>query len=78
MELGIKDEEKKLYKQADDVAENVLENLENERDFKKSTKTYHSQNARYNFTMNIYCQKLDENELDKIFNYMNKRFGIEY
>mgnify|MGYP001088572330 CR=1 FL=1 len=77
MELGIEDEETKLYKQAEDVADNVLDNLDNQN---KSTlsKTYNSKSDKYNFSMNVYCEKLNNEELDKIFNYINKRFGVEY
>ncbi len=77
MELGIEDEEKKLYKQADDVADNVLDSLEKANE-EIPTRTYNSSNARYSFQMNVYVQKLDSNELDNIFNYINKRFGAEY
>lgn len=77
MELGIEDEEDNLYKQADDVAENVLDNLDKQNELSAS-RTYNSKNAKYSFSMNVYCQKLNEEELDKIFNYMNRRFGSEY
>ncbi len=40
--------------------------------------TYNSKSAKYNFNMNVYCEKLDEKELDNIFNYINRRFGAEY
>ena len=81
MELGIKDEENEVYKQANDVADNVLENLENidiPKSKEKISKTYNSKNSRYIFNMNVYCEKLDETELNNIFNYINKRFGAEY
>ena len=41
-------------------------------------KTYNSQKTENKFTMNVYCEKLNNEELDKIFNYINKRFGVEY
>lgn len=77
MELGIGDEEDKLYKQADDVAENVLDNLDKQNELSAS-RTYNSKNDKYSFSMNVYCQKLNEEELDKIFNYINRRLGSEY
>lgn len=77
MELGIEDEEDKLYKQADEVAENVLDTLEKPNE-QANSRTYNSKSDRYNFQMNVYCQKLDEKELDNIFNYINYRFGTEY
>lgn len=77
MEKGIEEEEDNLYKQTDDVAENVLERLDKPNKF-NPTKTYKSEKANYSFQMNVYCQNLNEKELDNIFNYINKRFGTEY
>lgn len=77
MELGIEDEEDKLYKQANDVAENVLDNLNKQNELSAS-RTYNSKNTKYSFSMNIYCQKLNEEEMDKIFNYVNRRLGSDY
>lgn len=59
--------------------ERVLTKEENkEYTQEKKGSTYNSKNAKYSFSMNVYCQKLNEEELDKIFNYMNRRFGSEY
>lgn len=77
MELGIKDNEQSLYNKAEDVADNVLDNLEVENGNKLLQKN--SSNVNKNsFTMNVYCQNLNKEELDNIFNYINKRFGLEY
>ena len=77
MEKGIEEEENNLYKQADNVAENVLEHL-NKSNKLNTTKTYKSEKSSYSFYMNVYCQKLDEKELDNIYKFVNKRFGTEY
>ncbi len=88
MEKGIESEESSLYKKTDNVAENVLDKLENLEDFeeednlkqsnKSRIKTYKAESSKYSFYMNVYCQELDEKNLDSIFNYVNKRFGTEY
>ena len=56
------------------------ENKEYTQEQKSNTnkKTYNSQKTENKFTMNVYCEKLNNEELDKIFNYINKRFGVEY
>ena len=77
MELGIEDEEKKLYKKTEDVAENVLDNL-NKENKEKASRTYRSSSTKNNITINVYPQKLDNKELDNIFNYVNRKFGDEY
>lgn len=84
MAKGIDDNKLKLTKSVRNMSQDVADELQNINDTevnqesKNTAKTYHSQNSKYNFTMNVYCQTLDENQLDTIFNYMNKRFGIEY
>ncbi len=62
--------------------ERVLTKQEN-KEYTKEKKeekgsTYNSKSAKYSFNMNVYCQKLDNKELDNIFNYINNRFGAEY
>ena len=88
MEKGIESEEDRLYKQTEDVAGNVLDKLGNLEDFeeednlkqsnKARIKNYKAESSKYSFYMNVYCQELDEKNLDSIFNYVNKRFGTEY
>lgn len=76
MEEGIKDEENKLYKQTEDVAENVLDNLD--KPLKASNNTMKTSNNNYSFQFNIYPQKFDEKEMENILNYLNGKLGIEY
>lgn len=89
MELGIEDEEDNLYKQANNVAENILDTLNKPNTTRKQdvlfedkkeekSNIHNSRNARYSCNINVYCNKLDENELNNIFNYINRRFGAEY
>lgn len=55
------------------------ENKEYTEDKKEEKSNIHnSRSARYSCNINVYCNKLDENELNNIFNYINRRFGAEY
>lgn len=62
--------------------ERVLTKQENkeymQEEKEKKGNIYNSKSAKNSFTMNVYCQKLDNKELDRIFNYINRRFGTEY
>jgi len=65
-------------KMSDELNMDEITNIENSLDKQNAIKTYNSKNSKYSFQMNVYCQKLDNEELDNIFNYINRRFGTEY
>lgn len=67
-----------VRKMAQEAKDEMQFNEEGDLFGQKASKTYNSRNANYNFTMNVYCQKLDESELENIFNYVNRRFGTQY
>lgn len=67
-----------VRKMAQEAKDEMQLNEESDLSGQKVSKTYSSRNANYNFTMNVYCQKLDESELENIFNYVNRRFGTQY
>ncbi len=84
MAKGIDDNKSKLIKSVKNMSSEVKDELEtiNGEDIETNKdiplNKYNTNNEKYIFNMNVYCQKLDNKELDNIFNYINKRFGTEY
>lgn len=54
------------------------ENKEYTQNENKSKRSMTKNENKYNFTMNVYCQDLNKDKLNDIFNYINNRFGAEY
>lgn len=84
MANGIDKNKSKLIKSVRNMSNDVRDELDSinqdETEISKnaSLNRFNNSKSNYVFNMNVYPQKLDEQELDNIFNYINKRFGTEY
>lgn len=80
-ELGIKDEEKSLYKLVDSISNNLLEKMKNipKKDINLDSMTVEKNKTIFTtpqITFNV--QELDEARLEQCFNYINRKFGSRY
>ena len=80
-ELGLEDEENKIYRQVDDIANKLKEKFSSIMPNMSQIKQSVMDNTQTIFTTpNIVfnVQKMDEANLDTAFNYVNKRLGSQY
>ena len=78
---GIEDEQKAMEKAVQDVANNVTDTFGSVKAFDNynlSGELSKAGGLGGNITLQFYPQEMTEAELDKAFNYVNRRFGVAY
>lgn len=79
---GIEDEQKAMEKAVQDVANNVTDTFGSvkafDMNYNLSGELSKAGGLGGNITLQFYPQEMTEAELDKAFNYVNRRFGVAY
>ena len=76
-ELGMKDEEQNLFREADKIAQTTIDAFETPQ-LAQGKLSSAAQPNYNNITLNFNPQSMTEAELDRAFNYVNRRLGTAY
>ncbi len=76
---GIKDNKSQLINEVDNMTQEMSDTLkQTPTTLALGNRNYNRRTSNNHLELNIYCQKLDEKEMDNIFKYVNRRLGTEY